>query len=166
MADMYSFDIVSDFDKGEMNNVVDQSAREIANRYDFKGTSASIDWIDSDKSGLKICGDNQFHLDAIIDIVRKKAASRGLSQKIFDVSLEPSQANFTMTWKVPFVKGLSSDKAKKITNMLRDQLPKVKTQIQGEAVRVSSPKKDQLQQAMSIIKNADYDFPIEYNNYR
>lgn len=161
----FSFDVVSDYDKAEMNNVVDQAQREISARYDFKGTSASLDWL-GEKTGLKITGDNQFHLDSIIEIVRKKAATRGISQKAFDTSKEPVTNNLKMTWEVPFVQGLDQEKSKKITTLLRDKLPKVKAQIQGDAVRVMSPKKDELQSAMSEIKQADFSFPVSFNNFR
>ena len=152
MADTYSFDIVSDYDKGEMNNVLDQVQREVTNRYDLKGTAAAIDWLGGEKNGFTITGDNQFHLDAVIDIVRKKAATRGVSQKTFDIAKEPTTSNMKMTWLVPFKKGLDQEKAKKITAILRDRLPKIKAQIQGDEVRVMSNKKDELQQAMQIIR--------------
>ena len=133
---MFSFDIESTYDVGEMNNVYDQAQKELINRYDLKGTQASLEWID-DKKGVKICGDNQYHLDAIIELLRKKAAVRGVSQKTFDTSKEPETTNLRMIWIVPFKNGLKSDDAKKITKLLRDELPKVKTQIQGDTVRVS-----------------------------
>lgn len=162
---VFSFDIVSDYDKGEMNNVFDQAQREIAARYDFKGSGASLEWL-NDKAGFKITGDAQFHLDAIIDIIRKKAASREISQKTFDVSDEPETTNLRMYWKVPFKKGMDQDKAKKITNAVRNSYPKVKTQIQGDEVRVMSPKKDELQAVMQLIKGLDLDFPISFTNFR
>lgn len=162
---VFSFDIVSDYDKGEMNNVFDQAIREISTRYDFKGTSAELEWL-ADKSGLKIIGDNQFHLDAIMDIVRKKAATREVSQKTFDTSAEPETTNLKMYWQVPFKKGLDQDKAKKITNSIRTVYPKVKTQIQGDEVRVMSPKKDELQAVMQLVRNQDYDFPVHFTNFR
>ncbi len=162
----FSFDCVSDYDKAEMNNVFDQVQREISSRYDFKGTSASIEWLAA-KNGLKITGDNQFQLDSIIDMVRKKAATRGLSQKTFDTSSkEPQTSNLKMSWEIEFIKGLTAEKAKKITNLLREKLPKVKAQIQGEEVRVMSPKKDDLQQAMQLIRSAEFDFPISFTNLR
>ncbi len=162
----FSFDIVSDYDKGEMNNVLDQTEREIGARYDFKGTHAAIEWLGAEKSGFKITGDHQFHLDAIIDMVRKKAATRGVSQKVFDTSKEPHTNNMQMTWEIPFIKGLDQSKAKKVTTVLREQLPKVKAQIQGEEVRVMSTKKDELQAAMQLLRAQDFDFPIEFTNFR
>lgn len=162
----FSFDIVSEFDKAEMNNVFGQVKREIANRYDFKGSSADIEWLNSDKTGFKVTGDNQFHLDSIIEIVRKKLATRGQSQKVLDTSAEPVTTNLKMMWEIPFQRGLDQDKAKKITKLIRDELPKVKTQIQGEEVRVTSQKKDELQAVMQLIKSKDFDFPINFTNFR
>lgn len=166
MATNSSFDVVSEFDKGEMNNVLDQVQREVATRYDLKGTSAEIDWLDADKTGFKIIGDSQFHLDAIIDMVRKKSAIRGVSQKTYDVTKESTTSNMKMFWEVPFKKGLDQEKAKKVTALLRDKLPKVKAQIQGEEVRVMSDKKDLLQEAMQLIRESDFDFPVLFTNFR
>lgn len=161
----FSFDIVSDYDLAKVTNAVEQSQRDIANRYDFKGTNASLEFID-DKKGVKIVGDNQFHLDSIIDILRKRLAGSGVSQKILDVSNEPITSNLKMTWTINFKKGLNQENAKKITKMIRDELPKVKTQIQGEEIRVTSQKKDELQKSMQLIREADFDFPTEFTNFR
>ncbi len=162
----FSFDVVSEYDKAEMNNVYDQAQREIANRYDFKGTPAELEWLDAEKSGLKITGNSDYQLEAILDIVRKKLALRGQDQKTLDVSREPVTTNLKTTKKVPFLQGLDQEKAKKITKLLRDEMPKVKTQIQGEAVRVSSGKKDELQAAMQLIRSQDFDFPVNFTNFR
>lgn len=166
MASTFSFDIVSDYDKGELNNVVDQTQRELGNRYDLKGTAAAVDWADSDKTSLKISGDNQFHLDSILDILRKKLATRGQSQKVLDTSLDPTTSNMVMSQIVKLKSGLDQDKAKKITALIRDNLPKVKTQIQGDEVRVTSPKKDELQAVMQLLQNSDFDFPLDFTNFR
>jgi len=166
MAGTFSFDVVSDYDKGEMNNILDQVQREISTRYDFKGSAAEIDWSNGDKTGFQITGDHQFHLDAIIDMVRKKAAIRGVSQKTFDTSKEPLTTNLKVRWEVPFLKGLDQDRAKKITALLRETLPKVKAQIQGEEVRIMSPKKDELQSAMDLLRDANFDFPLSFTNFR
>lgn len=166
MASTFSFDIVSDYDKGELNNVVDQAQRELGNRYDLKGTSAAVEWADSDKTSLKISGDNQFHLDAILDILRKKLASRSQSQKVLDTSATPTTSNMVMSQIVKLKSGLDQDKAKKITSLIRDNLPKVKTQIQGEEVRVTSPKKDELQAVMQLLNSSDFDFPLNFTNFR
>jgi cyclic-di-GMP-binding protein len=162
----FSFDVVSEYDKAELNNVFDQVQREIANRYDFKGTPAAVEWLDGDKSGLKITGSGDWQIDTILDIVRKKLAARDQSQKILDTSRDIVEANLKATQEVPFVHGLDQDKAKKITKLIRDQLPKVKTQIQGEEIRVTSGKKDELQAVMQLLRGADLEFPINFTNFR
>jgi uncharacterized protein YajQ (UPF0234 family) len=161
----FSFDIESTYDYGEMNNVFDQAQKELQNRYDFRGTHVALEWLD-DKKGVKIYGDSQYHLDAVIEILRKKAAARNVSQKTFDTSKEPETTNLRMIWVVPFKNGLSSDNTKKITKLLKDELPKIKTQIQGESVRVMSSKKDELQSAMQVVRSKDFDFPIIFTNLR
>lgn len=161
----FSFDIVSEYNKAEMNNVFAMTQKEIASRYDFKGTPAEIDWL-GDKDGFKIIGANEWQIDSIIDIVRKKLASRDESSKSLDLTKQVVTSNLKATKEVPFISGLDQDKAKQITKILRDDLPKVKTQIQGEAVRVTSTSKDELQSAMQIIRSKDFDFPVIFNNYR
>jgi uncharacterized protein YajQ (UPF0234 family) len=165
MAKDSSFDIVSDYDIAKVTNAVEQAQREIASRYDFKGTSASLEFVDN-KAGVKITGDNQFHLDSIIDILRKKLAGSGVSQKLLDTSKEPVTLNLKMTWDLAFKKGLDQEKTKKITKLLRDAYPKVKAQIQGEEIRISSAKRDELQAVIQLLKEADFDFPLEFTNYR
>lgn len=162
----FSFDIVSDYDKAEMNNVFEQAKREIDNRYDFKGTSASLEWLDGEKTGLKVTGDSDYHIDAILDIVRKKLATRNQSQKVLDISRESNTTNLKTTKEVPFKKGLSSENSKKISAIVREQYPKVKPQIQGDEVRVTSPKKDELQAVMQLLKSQDFDFPLDFTNFR
>lgn len=162
----FSFDIVSDYDKAEMNNVFDQAQREMANRYDFKGTPAEIEWLNSDKTGLKVTGSGDWQIDAILDIVRKKLASREQSQKVLDTSKEPVVANLKTTQEVLFKKGISQDNAKKITSLIRDTYPKVKTQIQGDEVRVTSSSKNDLQDVMQLLRSQDFGFPLTFTNYR
>lgn len=166
MATTFSFDIVSDFDVAEMNNAIDQAQRELGNRFDFKGTSASLEFRDNTKTGLKVTGDSEYHIDAILDIVRKKLASRGLSQKILDTSKDPVTSNLKVTQDVTFKKGLSQENAKKISAVIREHYPKVKAQIQGDEIRVSGQKKDELQAVMQLLEKQDFDFPLHYTNFR
>jgi cyclic-di-GMP-binding protein len=149
-----------------MNNVFDQAQREIDNRYDFKGTPAQLEWLDGDKTGLKITGNSDYQIEAIIDIVRKKLATRGQSQKVLDTSKEPTVSNLKTTKEVTFKKGLDQEKAKKITSLIRDNYPKVKTQIQGDEVRITSNSKDDLQAIMQLLKTQNLDFPLSFTNYR
>lgn len=162
----FSFDIVSEYDKAEMNNVFDQALREMSGRYDFKGTPAELEWLDADKIGLKVTGSGDWQIDAILDIVRKKLAARDQSQKVLDTSKEAVVSNLKTTKEVPFKQGLDQEKAKKITSLIRDSYPKVKTQIQGDTVRVTSGSKDDLQAVMQLLKSQDFDFPIAFTNYR
>jgi len=162
----FSFDIVSDYDKAEMNNVFDQAEREMASRYDFKGTPAAIEWLNNDKSGLRIEGSGEWQIDAILDIVRKKLAARGQSQKVLDLTRPVTESNLKAAREVPFVSGLSQDKAKKITSLIREKFPKVKTQVQGDTVRVMSASKNDLQAVMQLMRTQDFDFPVSFINYR
>jgi cyclic-di-GMP-binding protein len=162
----FSFDIVSEYDKAEMNNVFDQTQREIQNRYDFKGTAAAIEWLSDDKTGIKVTGDSEWQIDAILDIFRKKLAGRDQSQKVLDTTKEPSTSNLKTTKEVPFKEGLDQTKAKDISKLIRDSFPKAKTQIQGDAVRVTSASKDDLQAVMQLLRTKDLDYPLAFTNYR
>ena len=161
----FSFDTVSEYNKAEMNNVFALTQKEMSNRYDFKGTPAEIDWLD-DKTGFKVIGANEWQIDSIVDIIRKKLASREQSSKTLDLSKTVITSNLKATKEIPFIAGLDQEKAKQITKLLRENLPKVKPLIQGETVRVTSNSKDELQEAMQLIKNQDFDFPVTFNNYR
>lgn len=161
----FSFDIESTYDKAEMNNVYQQVERELQNRFDFKGTPAAIEWL-GDKKGLKVIGSNEWQIEAIIDIVRKKLAVRNLTSKTLDLTKEVHEANLRAWKEVPFKDGLRQDDAKIITKMLKEKHPKAKAQIQGEAVRVTSASKDELQAVMQAVKAADLDFPTIFTNYR
>jgi uncharacterized protein YajQ (UPF0234 family) len=161
----FSLDIVSNYDKAEMNNVFDQTKREISSRYDLKNTKASIDWLEN-KVGIKVLGDNDFHIEAILDIFRKKLASRSLSQKVLDLSEPATTSNLIVTQVVKFKSGINKEQAKKMTSLIRDTFPKVNSSVQGEEVRVMSPKKDELQAVMNYIKNYDFDFPVAFTNFR
>jgi uncharacterized protein YajQ (UPF0234 family) len=162
---IFSFDTVSEYDKAEMNNVFALTQKEISNRYDFKGTPAEVDWLD-DKTGFKVIGANEWQIDSIVDIIRKKLASRNQSSKTLDLSKSVATSNLKATKEIPFIAGLDQEKSKQITKLLRDNLPRIKTQIQGEVVRVTSGSKDELQTAMQLINNQDFDFPVTFNNYR
>lgn len=162
----FSFDIVSEYDKAEMNNVFLQAEREISNRYDFKGTPANIEWLDGNKSGFKITANSDMQLESLLDIIRNKLAARGQSSKTLDLTKEPTESNLKMVKEVPFKEGLDQDKAKQITKLLKEKHAKAKAQIQGDAVRVSSGSKDELQAVMQTVKSQDFDFPINFINYR
>jgi uncharacterized protein YajQ (UPF0234 family) len=161
----FSFDIVSDYDKAEMNNIFASTEREIAQRYDFKGTPASIEWLPN-KAGLKLIGAGQWQVDTLLDIIRKKLSGRNQSAKVLDISKSPIESNLKTTWEIPFKAGFSQDDAKLITKQLREEVPKVKAQIQGDMVRVTSPSKDELQRVITVLSATDYDFSLQFTNYR
>ncbi len=161
----FSFDIESTYDKAEMNNVEQQVVREIANRYDFKGTPASIEWL-ADKKGFKVIGSNEWQIDSLIDMIGKTLAKREMTSKVLDLSGKVTEANLRAWKEVPFRDGLKQDDAKKITKLLKESHPKVKAQIQGDAVRCTSASKNDLQDAMQTVREANFDFPILFTNYR
>ncbi len=166
MAKDFSFDVVSDYDVAEVTNAVDQTSRELMQRYDFKGTSASIEFADKEKKGLNLTGDTEYQLKAIVDVLQGKLVKRGVSLKVLDTSGQIVQGGKEMRWSLPFLKGLDQEKAKKVTKLIRDNFPKAKTQIQGEEVRVSSTSKDDLQGIMNLLRETPFDFPLDFTNYR
>lgn len=161
----FSFDIESSYDKAEMNNVEQQVVREISGRYDFKGTPAGIEWL-ADKKGFKVIGSNEWQVDAVIDIIGKQLAKREMTSKVLDLSGKITEANLRAWKEVPFRDGLKQDDAKKITKLLKESHPKVKTQIQGDAVRCTSASKNELQEVMQAVRDANFDFPTLFTNYR
>ncbi|QQS22359.1 YajQ family cyclic di-GMP-binding protein [Candidatus Saccharibacteria bacterium] len=161
----FSFDIESTYDKAEMNNVEQLVTKEIANRYDFKGTPAAIEWL-ADKKGFKVIGSNEWQLEAVIDMIGKQLAKRGMTSKVLDVSGKVTEANLRAWKDVPFRDGLSQDYAKKITKLLKESHPKVKTQIQGDTLRCTCSSKDELQLVMQTLRSKDFDFPLVFTNYR
>ncbi len=165
MAKDSSFDIVSDYDVSEMANAVDQAQRELAIRYDFKGTSADLEWADG-KNGLLIKGDSQVQLDAVLDVLQGKLIKRGVPLSAIDSSKEPVQGGKEMRWELTFKKGLDQEKAKKITKVIRDNYPKVKASIQGDEVRCSAASRDDLQGVIALLNKQEFDFPLSFTNYR
>ncbi len=161
----FSFDVVSEYDKAEINNVYMQVQREVANRYDFKGTPAAVDWL-GDKTGFTVTAASEMHLEAIVDIIRRGLINRGQSTKVLNLSKTPINSNLKLVQEIPFVAGLDSDKAKIVSKLIRDEFPKVKPTIQGEAVRVSSSSKDDLQKVMQLLRAQEFDFPVSFTNYR
>ncbi len=161
----FSFDIESTYDKAEMNNVEQLVTREIANRYDFKSTPAAVEWL-ADKKGYKVIGSNEWQLETVIDMIGKQLAKRGMTSKVLDLSGKVTEANLRAWKDVLFRDGLKQNDAKKVTKLLKDKHPKIKTQIQGDAVRVSSTSKDKLQAVMSTLRAEDFDFPLVFTNYR
>lgn len=163
MASTYSFDVVSDFDHQEMVNAVDQTIREITNRYDLKDTKTKVELT---QDTITIETDSEFTLETIHDILRTKAAKRNLSQKIFEYGKIQSASGSRVRQEITLKKGIDQDLAKKISKMIRSEFKKVQASIQGDAVRISSKSKDDLQQVMGQLKQEDFPVALQFTNYR
>ena len=164
MASTYSFDVVSDFDRQELVNAVDQVMRDVISRYDLKDTKTTVE-LGDDK--ITINTDSEFTLDTVQTIVREKAAKRNLSQKIFDFSgkIESAGGN-RVRQEVKLKKGISQEIAKEISKLIRDEFKKIQASIQGDAVRVSAKDKDELQTVIVRLKQEDYPMALQFTNYR
>ena len=160
MAD-FSFDVVSDFDQQELVNALDQVRREIATRYDFKGSKSTLEL---GKTEITLIADDDFRAAAVKDLLQSKAVKRNLSLKIFDwAKLEPAGGG---TVRQVIGRGLTADQAKELSKHVRDKFPKVKVSIQGDALRVISPKKDELQAVITDLRGLDYPVALQFINYR
>ena len=157
MAGEFTFDVVSEFDAQELCNALDQARREIATRFDFKGAVAEIT---QEKDALAIHTDSELRAKAIRDLVESKAIRRSLSLKIFDWGAIEPAGGMTVRQRVELRRGLGDDLARKITKMIRDEFPKVKSQIQGDAVRVSAKSKDDLQKVIVRLRELDETVPL------
>ena len=163
MADS-SFDIVSKLDRQEVDNALGQTAREIATRFDFKGTGATIEW--QGEHGIEISASADDRATAVLDVFKQKLIKRNQSLKILDAS-EPRQSGQQSKISITLKEGISSEDAKKINKLIRDEGPKgVKSQVQGDELRVSSKKRDDLQAVIALVKAQDYDFAVQFVNYR
>ena len=165
MAENFSFDVVSDFDRQELVNALDQVKREISQRYDLKGTDTSLDL---EKDNIFITTNSELTLNSVIDIIRLKAIKRKLSSKIFDFkSIEVVSGN-KVKQTITLKKGLNQEIAKKISKNLRDEIKKINVSINGETLRVMSKSKNDLQLAIKLLENLEetYKIPLQANNYR
>ena len=163
MAGDVSFDVVSDFDEQELRNALDQVRREAVQRYDLK--NAHID-IEHGKGELVITTDDEYHAGVVKDLIESKAIRRSLSLKIFDWGKVAPAGGNKVRQQVTLRRGLPEDVAKRITKLIRDEFPKVKSQIQGDAVRVSGKSKDDLQRVIVRLRELDEVVPLQFENYR
>lgn len=162
MADS-SFDVVSDFDQQELVNALDQVRREVATRFDFKGSRVSLEL---GKGEITLHADDEFRAGSVKDLLQTKAVRRGLSLKIFDWGKREAAAGGTVRQRIGLHRGLTSDQAKEISKMVRDRFPKVKPAIQGDAVRVIGKSKDELQGVITHLRGLDYPVALQFINYR
>jgi len=158
-----SFDVVSKVDRQEVDNALNQAAREISQRFDFKNTGASIAW-----SGerIELKAQSEGRVKAVLDVFKEKLIKRQVSLKALDAGdPQPSGKEYKITANVE--EGISTDNAKKLAKLIRDEGPKgVQAQVQGDQLRVSSKKKDDLQTAIQLLKSQDLDFAIQITNLR
>ena len=162
MADP-SFDVVSKVDRQEVDNALNQAAKEAATRYDFKGTGASIAWSGDD---IAIKAESEERCKALLDVFKEKLVKRTISLKTLDAG-DPVQSGkeYRITAKVN--EGISQENAKKVAKVIRDEGPKgVQPQIQGDQLRVSAKKKADLQAVIALLKGQDFDFALQFTNYR
>jgi cyclic-di-GMP-binding protein len=163
MAGDASFDVVSEFDDQELRNALDQVRREVAQRYDFKGATVELTQA---KDELTLVTDDEFRANAVKDLVESKAVRRNLSLKIFDWGpVQPAGGN-KVRQVVELRRGLPDELAKRISKLIRDEFPKVKSQIQGDAVRVSGKSRDDLQRVIARLRELDEPVPLQFQNYR
>ncbi len=163
MASDSSFDVVSQIDRQEMVNAVDQVTREVSTRYDLKSTGSSVTL---EKDAVVLACDSEFTLKAVRDILVERAAKRGFSGKVFDFGKVEPAARDTVRQTAKLRQGIDQDLGRTITRLMRDKYPKLKAQIQGDAVRISGSSKDMLQGAMKMLREQDYVVPLQFNNYR
>ena len=160
---MPSFDIVSEIDNHELQNAVDQANKEVTTRFDFKGTNSSFELADAD---IKMSTESEFQLDQMYDMLTGKMTKRGIDIRCLergDMDLQLKTARQTVTVK----QGLESADAKKIVKLIKDEKLKVQASIQGDSVRVTGKKRDDLQTAIALLKEKDpVSLPLQFNNFR
>ena len=163
MADS-SFDIVSKVDRQEVDNALNQAAKELATRFDFRGTDTKIAWTGDET--VELTSSTEERVKAAVDVFKEKLIRRDISMKAFDAG-EPQASGKTYKVTGALKQGINSESAKKITKLIRDEGPKtVKTQIQGDEVRVTSKKRDDLQEVIAMLKKAELDVALQFVNYR
>jgi len=165
MAESFSFDVVSDFERQELINTLDQVKREISQRYDLKGTDTTVNL---DKENIFITTNSELTLNAVIDIIRQKATKRKLSLKIFDYGEIDTVSGNKVRQTILLKKGIKQEIAKKISKNIRDQIKKINVSINGETLRVSSKSKNDLQIAIQLIGDLEesLNIPLKANNFR
>jgi cyclic-di-GMP-binding protein len=163
MANDCSFDLVSQFEEQELVNALDQTRREVQTRFDLKDTKTEIA---RTKEAITIVTDSNMTLKSVRDILETKAVRRGLSLKIFKPDKEESASGGKVRQVIELQQGLSQELAKEISKHIRDAYPKVRPQIQGDALRVTAKSRDELQAVIAFLKQKDYPVALQYINYR
>ena len=163
MADA-SFDVVSKVDRQEVDNALNQAAKELSQRFDFRGTNASIAWAGDE--AVTLSADTEERVTAALDVFKEKLVKRGISMKALDAD-EPQASGKSYKLSARIQQGIASDKAKQIAKTIRDEGPKgVQAQIQGDQLRVSGKKRDDLQAVQQLLRGKDLDVALQFDNYR
>jgi cyclic-di-GMP-binding protein len=163
MADP-SFDVVSKVDRQEVDNALNQAAKELSQRFDFRGTGTSIDW--SGEEAISLESETEERLKAAVEVFKEKLIKRNISLKAFEVG-EPAVSGKTYKVTGKILQGIAADKAKEISKVIRDEkLKGVQAQIQGDQLRVSGKKKDDLQAVIALLKGKDFGIALQFTNYR
>ncbi len=165
MAAENSFDVVSQYDEQELANALDQTRREMTTRFDLKDTHTELTY-DAKKKTITILTDSEFTLKNVRDVLESKIVRRGLSIKILKPGNIEQAGGNRVRQVIELQSGISQDLAREITKLIRDSFPKVKGQIQGDAVRVVGKNRDDLQAVITALKAKDYPVPLQFNNYR
>jgi uncharacterized protein YajQ (UPF0234 family) len=163
MAQDFSFDIVSKTDMQEVTNAIQQAQKELAQRFDFKGSKSSIELTAEE---IVLVSDDEGKLRSVKDILETKLVKRGVSLKAVDYAALEQAAGGTVRQKAKIVQGIEIEKAKAIVKAIKDAKLKVQASIQSDQVRVTGRAKDDLQKAMTIVKGHDYGIPLQFTNYR
>jgi len=164
VASESSFDIVSKVDRQEIDNALNQAAKELGQRFDFRNTGAAIRWVG--ELAVELEASSEDRVVAALDVFEEKLVKRGVSLKALDAG-EPRQSGKMYKIVATFQNGLTQDQAKQVTKAIRDNAPKgVRAQVQGDEVRVSSKKRDDLQMVISMLKKQEFDFALQFVNYR
>ncbi|GAA1759616.1 MULTISPECIES: YajQ family cyclic di-GMP-binding protein [Streptomonospora] len=165
MAAESSFDVVSKLDRQEVDNALNQAAKELSQRFDFKGTGATVAW--QGEQGVEVRANSEERVKAALDVFKEKLVKRGVSLKVLDTDGEPKASGKEYRLAIALKEGISTEDGKKISKIVRDEGPKgIKAQIQGDELRVSSKKKDDLQTVQTLLKEKDLDIPLQFTNYR
>ena len=165
MAETFSFDIVSEVDLQETDNAINQARKEIAQRYDFKGSKSTID-LDLKEKKITVVSDDDFKLKAVIDILQNKLIKRGVPLKAMDYGVIEPAAGGTVRQVIGLRVGIDKDNARLIVKMIKDTKIRVQAQIMDDQVRVSGKAKDDLQSVMKMIREAELKFAVQFTNYR
>jgi len=162
---MPSFDVVSSFNMQEVDNAVNMVVRDISQRYDFRGSSTKVT-LDKSQKSISIEADNTMQLSAVVDMLKSRAISRKVSLKVFKFHEEESAAGTSIRQRVSLREGIDRDRAKSINKMIKDKKLKVQSQIQGEQLRVTGKKIDDLQSVIEMLKSANLDIALQYVNMK